>query len=94
MGKTKKGKNKGNILVDDHVLLSDISDTEIAILKPMSIQADLLAFISSLSKESAICPDNSESQYIYMYTAVPLYDTRGIKFSTSGVTNLYSTLSL
>ena len=86
MGKTKKVKEKkGRIMIDDHVLLSDISDYEYDTLveKPQSIgTCNNFEKSSSLSVlETSQFPENHH----VLYSAVPLYDKRGLSFCTSGI---------
>ena len=86
MGKTKKVKEKkGRIMIDDHVLLSDISDYEYDTLveKPQSIgTCNNFEKSSSLSvSETSQFPENHH----VLYSAVPLYDKRGLSFCTSGI---------
>ena len=76
MGKTKKVKEKkGRIMIDDHVLLSDISDYEYDTLveKPQSIGT-----CNNFEKSSSLCFGNvSFLRIIMFYILLFLYMTKG-----------------
>ena len=75
-------------MIDDHVLLSDISDTEYDSVVEKSLSVSMPSVISGNNNGPVSSFPLSESSQVadsqVLYTAVPLYDARGHNFCTSG----------